>query len=325
MALTIEEITADFFDASALKAQPITLYRVDGGDSRWYYEPDKDHYYPSVTSKIQAVVPMAYGLFQWCVSLGPDYVKIRDRKAAYGTWFHLAVQEILIAGTFDFDALADNLFVYSRTSGYPGAYDEWLRLARQDILSFITFVRRHKVKPLAVEVILASDKNNHAGAVDLVCDMIIPLKGFHGEVYAGNSRTPGGPKIGDPKETTAWITKRCLVDWKTRRTGFYESDEIQLHMYKEAWEEIYPDLPIDAIFSWHPTDWRTAPDFKLKNQTDTKSKALLPHIHSMWDAMGKTEPSPSLVVSGQLTPDSDENDLFSFQAIKDTLEGAKDE
>ncbi len=146
------------------------LRRVDGGESRYYYHKEWDRFLISVTSLIGATTPMGYGLLDWIKRLGSEADIIRDLAAVYGTWLHIQLGGLLITGKYDFKFMRPSLEAAASENGYRLDNTKWYALAKQDILAFAQFMRDHKVKPLAIEICLAS-KDGYGGALDLVCEM----------------------------------------------------------------------------------------------------------------------------------------------------------
>jgi len=44
------------------------------------------------------------------------------------------------------------------------------------------------------------------------------------------------------------------------------------------WDHHFPDKPIERVYNWSPKDWRTAPGYNLKDQTDCVSRFKLPFL-----------------------------------------------
>src|SRR5690606_18783260 len=104
--------------------------------------------------------------------------------------------------------------------------DEWHANAKRDVLALAQFIREHNVRPLGVEVCLASDEMGVAGTIDLPCKMTVMQDGDWGEVYKS------GPRKGETKITKAPVEVTAIVDFKSGMKGFWESHEIQLHLYR---------------------------------------------------------------------------------------------
>lgn len=140
---------------------------------------------------------------------------------------------------------------------------KWLN---KSILSFLQFMKDTNFKPLAIELILASDEYGVASPLDLVGTMDIEEKGFFGEVYKS------GVNKGEPKETKRTRTVLAVVDFKSG--NFYDKHYLQLQIYKRILKENYPELNIEALYNWSPKDWTGAPTYNLKEQSDGKLDAL---------------------------------------------------
>ena len=64
-----------------------------------------------------------------------------------------------------------------------------------------------------------------------------------------------------------------MIDFKSGRKGFYESHVHQLYLYKDMWEENYPDIPVQSVFNWSPKDWRKSPTYNFECQDDAYDHA----------------------------------------------------
>src|SRR5690606_1852901 len=193
--------------------------------------------------------------------------------ANYGTLLHLTIGRYIIDHSFNFDDVKDICRDYCRDNkyNYPEV-KEWPYKLRDDMAAYIQFHHDYKVKPLAVEYVLVSDKG-YGTLIDLVCEMTIEEKGFFGEVYKS------GDKKGEPKESKRDRKITAIINFKSGRNGFHESNGLQILCEKQLFEENFPDIKIEGAFNWAPKDWRGKPSYHLKDWTgefsDTEIDAML--------------------------------------------------
>lgn len=288
--VTIETVHAGWIDPSL--PAPQALRRVDGQGQRFYYTAGDDvKVYPSVTSIIRATMPMPSHLLKWWCDLGFKEAKeILSTKAAYGTLYHILCGELLQKGSFDLDSVQERITAYVLAEGITFATDWWDLELQRDLLAFAQFCAEKDVRPLAIEVPLLSEKLGYAGAIDLACELTFNRK-----------------------------TVRAIVDMKSGKGGFYEDYEIQLEAYRQLWNDQYPDLPVAMIFNFSPKDWRKAPTYDLKNQTESANAYKWPLLLSMYQQAGESKPKPLTKVSGVITLGRDVSDLFEVVEIEEHL------
>ncbi|MDA7514206.1 PD-(D/E)XK nuclease family protein [bacterium] len=272
-----EEVKALYFDKDALIEPKEKLYRLDSksGD-RYYYkfgDGGKPNFYMSVTTFISKALPSNFFLIKWIAEMGVQRAEeYKLERAAYGTFLHGATEELTINRAYDLDKLDVRLKEYIDSKELsPSFLGSWYVEMQKDILAYAQFIIDHDVKPIAIEIMLASEKMGVAGALDLVCEMDWEEKGFWGEVYKSGARKD------EPKETKKKIRIKAIVDTKSGKKGFYESHELQLHTYKMMFEENYPEHKIDKVFNWSGSHWRSRPDYKLKDQTGSKTAVKIPY------------------------------------------------
>lgn len=269
-----EKLSPMFFDAKKLIHQPEPIYRLDLGNYRYYYRfiDDEPVFYISVTTMTRNTLPTSPFLVKWIADTGSEQASAYvDERASYGKILHMQCGELLIIGTYDLDKLPEKLKQYSAANKITPK-DDWIDELKKDILAFSQFMIDYNVKPLAIEPILYHPDDGYAGAIDIVCEKDHEEKGFFGEVYAS------GANKGQPKESKRKRRIIAIVDIKSGRKGFYESNEIQLQAYKTMWNLHFPDVPAERTFNWSPKAWVSTPSYNLKDQTDCVSAEKLPHL-----------------------------------------------
>ncbi len=277
--LTVEEIKAIYFNADALKEPPYRIFRLNTQGFRYYYrfEGEQPVFYPSVTAMLKQVMPTPPSLIEWMIQNGKDgATEKRDLAAAYGTFMHMQFETLLINRRYDFDAVPGLLAAYLVQENIPErVFHEWIVKIRKDVAAFAQFVKDYNVRPLAVEIGLVHPDYGYAGCIDLPCVMSEPKTG---EMFT------------------------AIIDFKSGRKGFYEEHELQLHLYRDMWNVNFPDVPVARIFNFAPKDWRTKPTYTLKEQTNAKSAAKLPHLLAL--ATVEEKENTVQIVHGQFDLDS---------------------
>ena len=319
-ALTQQAI-AEFFDKDAIRVAPETLYRADTGSDRFYYTVDEKgepFFYPSVTTMVGAYLPTSPHLMKWMREKGAEAEVIKHERAAYGTLMHIMIKDFLLFDEINMDANIADLYADFFEDGKYIKYrtqcrDEWNHQLKKDLLSFATFAKEYHVKPLAIEIPLSNKSVCAAGTLDLPCIMKVPVSGAYG------AKLKSGPNKGKRKVIKTKRSMRCLVDFKSGRSGFYESHEVQLLLYRELWNKQFPDLKIKRIFNWSPAEWRTTPKYKLKDQTDSVYSAEISQMIKICKNRFAGKVPTVKVISGVLTKDSDPSTMFKSMPLADIV------
>ncbi len=279
--MTVEEIRAVYFNADALKEPAYRLFQLNSDGHRYYYrfnDAGEPEFYPSVTTLLKQVMPTPPALLDWMIANGKDgSTEKRDLAAAYGTFMHGEFEKLIINRRYDFDSVPAALLAYMERENLPEkVFAEWLPKVRKDVLAFAQFIKDWNVKPLAVEIGLYHPKFHYAGCLDLPCVMT------------------------DPKTVKSFT---ALVDFKSGRKGFYEEHELQLHLYKDAWNCWYESMPITRVFNFSPKDWRKAPTYNLKDQTDSVNAKKLPYLLALATIEDEKRDNTLTIVRGVLDLD----------------------
>ena len=279
--MTVEEIRAVYFNADALREPAYRLFQLNSDGHRYYYrfnEAGEPEFYPSVTTLLKQVMPTSPALLDWMLANGKEgATEKRDLAAAYGTFMHIQFEQLIINRRYDFDAVPVVLLAYMERENLPEkVFAEWLSKIRKDVLAFAQFVRDYNVKPLAVEIGLVHPEYHYAGCIDLPCFMT------------------------DPKTGKAFT---AIVDFKSGRKGFFEEHELQLHLYREMWNVNYPQTQIERVFNFSPKDWRKAPTYNLKDQTDSVNAKKLPYLLALATIEDEKRDNTLTIVRGVLDLD----------------------
>lgn len=273
--MKIEEVSTIYFDPEALRIQPYKIGRVKLGESgRAYFKFQLPvRIFTSLTTVLSTCTPMAYGLMNWKMQHGEkESNRLAKVAAMYGTLLHIEIGKFCTNQAWNFEQAQEIVSDYlSDKQFYDPDTEAWPERLKEDIQAWADFVYRHKVKVLAVEMVLCSEAFEFATAIDVVCMMDIDEKGFYGEVYAS------GEKKGQPKETKRTVNIRAIINMKSGRHGFYPENANQLELERMVWNENYPDLPVDRVYNWSPTEWRNkdGDKYNLKDQTGAANKIEL--------------------------------------------------
>lgn len=254
--MTVEEMTAMFFDEKTLIEPPYKVWQLNSKGHRYYYRYDdagKPEFFPSVTTILSQTLPKAPHLINWIANKGIEEAeRYKGERAAYGTFMHAAFEELLINRAYDLDGLKGKLKEYIEVYRLPDDFIYYADDLKKDVLAFAQFVLDYDVRPLAVEIALVHPYYKYAGMIDCPCTM--------------------RAKIGSDDRINA------IVDFKSGRKGFYEESEIQLGMYRDMWNVNFEKFPVTRIFNFSPKDWRKKPSYNLKEQTESPNIRKIPYL-----------------------------------------------
>lgn len=242
------------------------VYRATHNGNRIYYTVDptgEPTLYLSLTTMIKATCPTSDHLIKWIAEMGYDAAKkYSAERADYGSLMHILFGKYIVDKFYDFDKTEEICKSFPQYK-YK---DEWLEELNKDVAGFMQFVVDRNVKPLAVELVLVSE-DGYGTLCDLICEMDVEVDGLdHENPYKS------GVRKGQPREVKQTQRITALINFKSGRKGFYETHEIQLEFERRLFEENFPEIKIGGIFNLSPTDWRTTPSYKLKDQSDSLEK-----------------------------------------------------
>lgn len=281
--MTVEEMTAMFFDEKTLIEPPYKVWQLNSKGHRYYYRYDDAgnlEFFPSVTTILSQTLPKAPHLINWIANKGIEEAeRYKGERAAYGTFMHAAFEELLINRAYDLDGLKGKLKEYIEVYRLPDDFIYYADDLKKDVLAFAQFVLDYDVRPLAVEIALVHPYYKYAGMIDCPCTM--------------------RAKIGSDDRINA------IVDFKSGRKGFYEESEIQLGMYRDMWNVNFEQFPVTRIFNFSPKDWRKKPSYNLKEQTESPNAKKIPYLLELAAIEDEKRDNTFTAVSGEISLDNE--------------------
>lgn len=275
--------------AELLKSVPLpVLRRITYNGNRFYFEvlgTGDVNLFSSATTLIKdGYVDTSGALDAWRLKqriLGKDPDVISTERADFGTIMHFLFGCLLMKINIPFSVTGLKMFMKAHyddlkidNDRIDFILDKYAVELLEDIRSFLKWVKDFNVKPLAIEIMLRSEKWMVASAVDLICEIDKEVKevGYFGEVY---KKKTGDKMAGDPKLSERKVSKRVviIVDFKSNRDGnFYPSYALQLELYKRMVYENFGDLlKIEGIYNFAPKSWGDGKrPYHFRERTDDK-------------------------------------------------------
>lgn len=246
--MKIEEIKNEFYNDKF--KQPRKLFRLDIGDKRHYFDVTEKEVIidPSWTTVLKKSMPTPKELIEWMLKLGKEKAEeFTEERSEYGTFLHILISDFITKKKLDvsYEGILDKMLDHygPKINGNT----EWIEDLQSDLLAFAQFCIDKSFELVASEITLASRKYGVAGTIDLVGY----IKHYNKKILV-------------------------LIDVKSNRSGtFHKQHILQLEGYRETWNENFPDYPIQKIFNWSPSNWRTEPSYHFKDQSDSDYGALL--------------------------------------------------
>lgn len=303
--ITSEEMRAMFFDAESLVEPPYRVWQLNSKGHRYYYrfnEAGEPEFYPSVTTILSQTLPMSPFLLKWITDKGLEEAeRYKGERAAYGTYMHKAFEELIINRSYDLDSLKTDLCAYIEANRLPGDFIYYADDLKKDILAFAQFVKDYDVRPYAVEIALVHPWRGYAGLIDMPCSMLA--------------------KPGSEERINA------IVDFKSGRKGFWEENEIQLHLYKDLWNANFENVRIERVFNFAPKDWRKKPTYTLKEQTDSPNAKKIPALLALSQIEDEKRDDVFTFITGRVDLDGecDLSDNYTSMTLAEVVKSRTEE
>jgi len=255
----IERIDFPFGRAYA----PLLGYLRDNFKTQEWTKENRQHI-PSVTT-IQNIMSKGIGFEKWLGDYGSyaDAMAFANNAATEGTQIHLCLEQLTMGVDMDF------------TQPYFDAEKQETREWTDPMIKFMEsgnqFFLDHMIQIEGNEVPLFDPRKDYTGTLDMVA-----------RIKVEEGLSPSQAKCTDLKEG---MSGRILLDIKTLRNSStlsnkFENHKYQVTAYKNLWEGLFPDHPIDFMgVLYVMNSWRGAPKYKLKLVEEDLTQE--------WDAMVK--------------------------------------
>jgi hypothetical protein len=297
--LSLVDVSTIYFDETAIRLPDYTVGRIPfnkGGRGYYIINPDYTvSFFVSLTTAIGTTQPTSPQIIEWQMSLGSQEYKRQLRlKADYGTIMHELIGKFCIDKKLAMSYIDEAVSQYRAKGFNDKEIDDWNTELRKDLRAWAQFVIDYNLTVICVEVVLVSKQYGYATAIDVVAYHDEECMVDSGETYKS------GERKGEVKMVKGSKRSLCLINMKSGRKGFYESHSIQMEAEKRVFEENFSDLPISKIYNWAPTDWKTNPAYKLKDQTDCCDPKELDAIFALAEFRLKKNVGNVLVDEGQI-------------------------
>ena len=285
---TAEQMKALYFNATQLKEVAYNLCQLNSKGERYYYlfnEDGEPVFFPSVTTILHKCAPENKVLTEWKMRLGKEAAEdYTNERASYGTFLHSLIEKLIIAQTLNLDEIKDLLDKYVEREKLPyGFVESHIEEAKADIVAFAKWMRDYDVRPYAVEIALCSPTLGCAGMIDLVANI---------REYPIDKEREAVEKAGEDAKKVAQAKAKygqrldAIIDFKSGKKGFYDSYAQQLDIYRQMWNESFPDTPIERIFNIAPKEWmgtaKKQPSYNFEEQTENPAIAKVPYILALY-------------------------------------------
>ena len=255
----IERIDFPFGRAYA----PLLGYLRDNFKTQEWTKENRQHI-PSVTT-IQNILSKGIGFEKWLGSYGSyeEAMEYANTAATEGTQIHLCLEQLTMGVDMDF------------TQPYFDVDKQETREWTNPMIKFMEsgnqFFLDHMIQIEGNEVPLFDSRKDYTGTLDMVA-----------RIKVEEGLSPSQAKCTDLKEG---MSGRIMLDIKTLRNSStlsnkFENHKYQVTAYKNLWEGLFPDHPIDFMgVLYVMNSWRGAPKYKLKLVEEDLTQE--------WDAMVK--------------------------------------
>jgi hypothetical protein len=201
----------------------------------------------SVTTIISRYEKTSPFLIKWYADNGEQAYEMMQERAHYGTFMHMTWGDLIrgkSVGLSEYELEARIQDYLAQRGLVPWKIDipRWKRDAKQDVLGFIQWAQDVRLRPMALEYCFVNDR--FSGAIDLVAEITIN----------------GKKKFRGP----------AIIDFKTGRSGFWNSYAVQLFGYRDGWN-IEQNIQVTRVYNYGARDFKlplgATPPYRFEEQT----------------------------------------------------------
>ncbi len=318
----ITDMVQSFYSVEPEKVEPIildfgmtklgtfeTLFRSPfGGDGdRFYFNTKSPEFFTGYSTWTKSVLRQSKALRTWEMSVGADRAELIGTAAReYGSLLHLVIamhEKVDNPVKFRFNDTwwRDMAIEVAKANILPVTVVEtWCKQLQNDMASYFTWKRNHKVKVLAVEVPLMNYDFMVATPGDMVVEMEISMNEAKGKKK---------------------FVKRVVagIDFKSGdKSASYDNYRLQLEFVRYQWNQMFKgtEYEMTHIFNWRPSPRATRPGgFILTDQSGYFTEEQLIHLGRTNRIMKYNVPSGG-VVEYYDSPDAEEYISESLSPLK---------
>jgi hypothetical protein len=230
-----EEVNAMYYDAGLIEPM-YKLRRLNTIRGRIYFRfQDEVNLLEPIfyggTTNMTSEIPKSEQLIDWYASKGAEWAKRNYyQRMLFGSLEHSMLADYAIFKKLNLDEIPDRVRNYFFTQNFYCTEKELSDMAIEAQMDFIGLSRwmiDYKVQLIAVEIPVFSDVDYMATQIDLVC-LIEEDETFEREGY----KTPGKRKI----------PVLALINYKSGKSGFFDTHRFQLESEKNMFLECFPDF-----------------------------------------------------------------------------------
>ncbi len=259
---------AEYSDSTLKPKYIVSRFDDKLGNRFYFFKPENEVVVAAgITTIIDKVLPNeeTRRLMKWKED-NPNWRHLLNISSEYGTLEHAVHGDIMFKKGIEqakLDAMQKIVTEYGGSHNMPS----------KDVLAFLKFQEDYNLRPLLIEAQLVyrdfSSGEYIAMTIDLLAKMTVTVK-TKTQIQDGTYQR--GANVGRPRykdvTTEQKVDKVLLIDFKgnffdKESKGFFLSNKVQLQAAKLAVEQNFPDIKVDDVYNYAPSNWRANPSYTL--------------------------------------------------------------